>query len=175
MKQQEILLDAIDMIRVQMQISPDAIDIPRFYEIIEKELQTIERAARNLPVGNQKGSDVQIGDYFELDGKIYQLENMEDARWYYEKESKWYLNHIWNLSPKYKSRKQVEDNWKKIQINLPVDNSWADEDMINFGFDTYCYISGIMGVEFSKISENKYHSKTNLQQYKLTHSPDTQK
>ena len=63
---------------------------------------------------------VQIGDYFELDGKIYQLENEEDARWFYDKEQKWYVNHIWNLSPNYKSGKEVRANWKKVQINLPI-------------------------------------------------------
>ncbi len=64
--------------------------------------------------------DIQIGDYFELGGKIYQLSNDEDARWWYEKHQKWYLNHIWNLCPLYTNRRLVEANWKKVQINLPV-------------------------------------------------------
>jgi len=35
------------------------------------------------------------------------------------------------------------------------------EQMIEFGFDTYCFISGIMKVPFEQISENKLNSEHN--------------
>jgi D-hexose-6-phosphate mutarotase len=44
--------------------------------------------------------------------------------------------------------------------------SYSEEDMINFAFDTYCYISGIMKVPFHQISENKLHAMYNFEQFK---------
>jgi hypothetical protein len=35
------------------------------------------------------------------------------------------------------------------------------EQMIDFAFDTYCYISGIMKVPFNQVSENKSHVEDN--------------
>ena len=43
---------------------------------------------------------------------------------------------------------------------------YSEKDMINFAFDTYCYISILMGVEFNKISENKLHAMYNFEQFK---------
>lgn len=47
-----------------------------------------------------------------------------------------------------------------------ADRMYSEEDMINFAFDTYCYISGIMKVPFNKLSENKNHAKDNLEKFK---------
>jgi len=44
--------------------------------------------------------------------------------------------------------------------------SYTEEDMINFAFDTYYYISKLMEVPFNQISENKLHAIENLKQFK---------
>ena len=46
------------------------------------------------------------------------------------------------------------------------ERSYSEEDMINFAFDTYCYISKLMEVPFNQISENKLHVIENLKQFK---------
>ena len=43
---------------------------------------------------------------------------------------------------------------------------YSEDDMINFAFDTYYYISGLMEVPFNQISENKLHAIENLKQFK---------
>ena len=43
---------------------------------------------------------------------------------------------------------------------------YSEEDMIEFGFSTYCYISELMGVPFNLISENKLHAMYNFEQFK---------
>jgi hypothetical protein len=43
---------------------------------------------------------------------------------------------------------------------------YSEEDMINFAFDTYYYISKLMEVPFNQISENKLHAIENLKQFK---------
>jgi len=43
---------------------------------------------------------------------------------------------------------------------------YSEEDMINFAFDTYYYISKLMEVPFNQISENKLHAIENLEQFK---------
>ena len=45
-------------------------------------------------------------------------------------------------------------------------NKYSEEDMIEFAFNTYHYISELMGVEFNKISENKLHAMYNFEQFK---------
>ena len=50
--------------------------------------------------------------------------------------------------------------------NWQQERMYSEEDMINFAFDTYCYISELMGVEFNKISENKLHAMYNFEQFK---------
>lgn len=35
------------------------------------------------------------------------------------------------------------------------------EQMIDFGFDTYCFISGIMKVPFEQLSENRLNAEHN--------------
>lgn len=45
-------------------------------------------------------------------------------------------------------------------------NSYSEEDMIDFAFNTYCYISGIMKVPFNQISENKFHAIDNFEEFK---------
>ena len=47
-----------------------------------------------------------------------------------------------------------------------LNKKYSEEDMINFAFDTYCYISELMDVEFNKISENKLHAMYNFEQFK---------
>jgi len=43
---------------------------------------------------------------------------------------------------------------------------YSEEDMINFAFDTYHYISELMKVPFNQISENKLHAMYNFEQFK---------
>jgi hypothetical protein len=50
--------------------------------------------------------------------------------------------------------------------NLAKDTLYNEEDMVNFAFDTYCYISELMKVPFNRISENKLHVMYNLEQFK---------
>jgi hypothetical protein len=46
------------------------------------------------------------------------------------------------------------------------ENKYSEEDMIKFAFDTYHYISKLMGVSFNQISENKLHAMYNFEQFK---------
>jgi hypothetical protein len=47
-----------------------------------------------------------------------------------------------------------------------ADRMNTEEDMIEFAFNTYHYISELMGVPFRQVSENKLHVMYNLEQYK---------
>lgn len=47
-----------------------------------------------------------------------------------------------------------------------LNKKYSEEDMINFAFNTYHYISELMGVPFNKISENKLHAMYNFEQFK---------
>jgi hypothetical protein len=50
--------------------------------------------------------------------------------------------------------------------NLHKGELYSEEDMIEFGFSTYCYISELMKVPFNQISENKLHAMYNFEQFK---------
>lgn len=54
----------------------------------------------------------------------------------------------------------------EVVTKYKTEGSFSEEDMINFAFDTYCYISGIMKVPFNKLSENKNHAKDNFETFK---------
>jgi len=56
-------------------------------------------------------------------------------------------------------------NWHQEQDK----NKYSEEDMINFAFDTYNYISKLMGVPFNLISENKSNVNDNFIKYKKNH------
>ena len=66
----------------------------------------------------------------------------------------------------------AEEDYMKVPISVLryiselEKQKYSEEDMINFAFDTYCYISELMGVEFNKISENKLHAMYNFEQFK---------
>lgn len=47
-----------------------------------------------------------------------------------------------------------------------AERMYSEEEMIDFAFNTYYYISGIMNVPFNKISENKIHAIDNFEQFK---------
>jgi hypothetical protein len=47
-----------------------------------------------------------------------------------------------------------------------AERMYSEEDMIDFAFNTYYYISKIMNVPFNQISENKLHAIENLKQFK---------
>ncbi len=47
-----------------------------------------------------------------------------------------------------------------------AERMYSEGDMIDFAFNTYYYISGIMNVPFNKISENKIHAIDNFEQFK---------
>jgi hypothetical protein len=47
-----------------------------------------------------------------------------------------------------------------------AERMYSEEDMIEFAFDTYYYISGIMRVPFNQLSENKLHVFYNFEQFK---------
>jgi hypothetical protein len=46
------------------------------------------------------------------------------------------------------------------------EKSYSEEEMINFAFDTYNYISKLMKVPFNLISENRLHFTYNFKQFK---------
>ena len=50
--------------------------------------------------------------------------------------------------------------------NWQQERMYSEEDMIEFGFSTYCYISELMDVPFNLISENKLHAMYNFEQFK---------
>ena len=45
-------------------------------------------------------------------------------------------------------------------------NKYSEEEMIDFGFSTYCYISELMGVPFNLISENRLNAELWFEQFK---------
>jgi hypothetical protein len=45
-------------------------------------------------------------------------------------------------------------------------NKYSEEEMIDFGFSTYCYISELMGVPFNLISENRLNAEEWFEQFK---------
>lgn len=47
-----------------------------------------------------------------------------------------------------------------------AERMYSKEDMIDFAFDTYYYISGIMKVLFNQVSENKIHVIDNFKRFK---------
>ena len=54
--------------------------------------------------------------------------------------------------------------YSKCQEDM-ADKKYTKKDMIDFAFDTYCYISGIMKVPFNKVSENGTHAEENFKEY----------
>ena len=46
------------------------------------------------------------------------------------------------------------------------ENKYSEEDMIEFAFNTYHYISELMGVPFNLMSENKLHAMYNFEKFK---------
>ena len=54
----------------------------------------------------------------------------------------------------------------KVWNECKQERSYSEEDMINFAFDTYYYISKLMEVPFNQISENKLHAIENFKQFK---------
>jgi hypothetical protein len=54
---------------------------------------------------------------------------------------------------------------QKLMVKI-AERMYSEEDMIEFAFNTYHYISELMGVEFNKISENKLHAMYNFEQFK---------
>jgi hypothetical protein len=47
-----------------------------------------------------------------------------------------------------------------------AERMYSEEDMIEFAFNTYHYISELMGVPFNLMSENKLHAMYNFEQFK---------
>ena len=47
-----------------------------------------------------------------------------------------------------------------------AERMYSEEDMIEFGFSTYCYISELMGVPFNLMSENRLNAKEWFEQFK---------
>ena len=47
-----------------------------------------------------------------------------------------------------------------------LNKKYSEEDMVNFAFNTYHYISELMGVPFNLMSENKLHAMYNFEQFK---------
>jgi hypothetical protein len=46
------------------------------------------------------------------------------------------------------------------------ERKYSEEDMIEFAFNTYHYISELMGVPFNLMSENKLHAMYNFEHFK---------
>jgi len=47
-----------------------------------------------------------------------------------------------------------------------AEKMYSEEDMIEFAFNTYHYISELMGVPFNLMSENKLHAMYNFERFK---------
>jgi hypothetical protein len=47
-----------------------------------------------------------------------------------------------------------------------MERMYSEEDMIEFAFNTYHYISELMGVPFNLMSENKLHAMYNFEHFK---------
>jgi hypothetical protein len=52
------------------------------------------------------------------------------------------------------------------QLIWQQERMYSEEDMIEFAFNTYHYISELMGVSFNLMSENKLHAMYNFEQFK---------
>jgi len=70
------------------------------------------------------------------------------------------------------NKKQTAVEWLVEQFDLTSDSpiiknvviqakAMEKEKMIEFGFDTYCFISGIMKVPFEQLSENRLNAEHN--------------
>ena len=79
------------------------------------------------------------------------IETLEEAA-----ENMW-LDPIQNLTSKMSFIQGAK--WQQERM-------YSEEDMVNFAFDTYYYISKLMEVPFNQISENKLHAIENLKQFK---------
>jgi hypothetical protein len=51
-------------------------------------------------------------------------------------------------------------------VNWQAEKMYSEEDMIEFAFNTYHYISELMGVPFNLMSENKLHAMYNFERFK---------
>jgi hypothetical protein len=65
-------------------------------------------------------------------------------------------------STSFKNGFEIGAKWHQEQDK----NKYSEEDMIKFAFDTYHYISKLMGVPFNQISDNKLHAMYNFEQFK---------
>ena len=54
----------------------------------------------------------------------------------------------------------------KLGAKWQAKRMYSEEDMIEFGFSTYCYISELMGVPFNLISENRLNAELWFEQFK---------
>ena len=82
-----------------------------------------------------------------------------------EEEPKQYLDintcMYWDIEIGCEKEKCICENQEPKQKRM-----YSEEDMINFAFNTYYYISGIMKVPFNQLSENLNHAKDNFEQFK---------
>jgi predicted RNase H-like nuclease (RuvC/YqgF family) len=61
--------------------------------------------------------------------------------------------------------KQYYDNdYNIFQENFEQAKAMEKKQMIDFGFDTYCFISGIMKVPFEQLSENRLNAEHNYKE-----------
>lgn len=86
---------------------------------------------------------------------------IEGAKWQQEQDNK--ELGMWKLAVE-----KQEARCKALNsiISTLQERSYSEKDMINFAFDTYCYISELMKVPFNQISENKLHAMYNFEQFK---------
>lgn len=69
----------------------------------------------------------------------------------------WYIEEI---------DKYNKEPWKYVTIGnkqaiIDKAKEMYKQEMIDFGFDTYCFISGIMKVPFEQLSENRLNAEHN--------------
>jgi hypothetical protein len=70
-----------------------------------------------------------------------------------------------NIVVDYDTNEDIRNIWIE-GAKWKEERMYSEEDMINFAFDTYCYISILMKVPFNQISENKLHAMYNFEQFK---------
>ena len=115
--------------------------------------ETLEEAAENFWINDDSMSN--------NDRISYVNGFKQGAKWQQEQDNK--ELGMWKLAVE-----KQEARCKALNsiISTLQERSYSEKDMINFAFDTYCYISELMKVPFNQISENKLHAMYNFEQFK---------
>jgi 23S rRNA A2030 N6-methylase RlmJ len=94
----------------------------------------------------------EFQEVIDFNDKIYNKETLEEA------------------ADKYENSFEEANGTESVDFiagaKWQAEKMYSEEDMINFSFDTYNYISKLMKVPFNLISENRLHVTYNFKQFK---------